>query len=86
MANNNNHEYDVDDMNTFDVPWCYGCDGYAVCGVYEPDGAPVHQWEVTEPAEVYATDDYYDDYPSQSGAEYMASYYNSDSYINYLNG
>lgn len=28
-----------------------------------------------------------DDYPpSQSGAEFMADYYNSDSYINYLNG
>lgn len=27
-----------------------------------------------------------DDYPpSQSGAEFMAAYYNSDSYINYLN-
>lgn len=24
--------------------------------------------------------------PSQSGAEFMASYYNSDSYIAYLNG
>lgn len=31
-----------------------------------------------------------DEYPykhqSQSGAEFMAAYYNSDSYINYLNG
>lgn len=29
----------------------------------------------------------YDEHPpSQSGAEFMADYYNSDSYINYLNG
>jgi len=51
------HEYDYDDLNSFDVPWCYGCDGYAVCGAHEPDGAPVHQWEVTTPPEVYMNED-----------------------------
>jgi hypothetical protein len=30
-------------------------------------------------------DEDYDD-GAQSGAEFMAAYYNSDSYINYLNG
>lgn len=37
------HEYDTDDLDDRDVPWCYGCDGYAVCGEYEPDGAPLYR-------------------------------------------
>lgn len=51
------HEYDHDDLNELGVPWCYGCDYYASCGEYEPDGAPVHQWEVTTPPEVYMNED-----------------------------
>lgn len=50
-------DYDMDDTNSMGVPWCYACDGYATCGEYEPDGAPAHQWEVTEPEMVYYTED-----------------------------
>lgn len=51
------HNYDHDDINDSGVPWCWGCDDYATCGNYEPDGAPVHQWEVTTPPEVYMNED-----------------------------
>lgn len=37
------HDYDYDDLDENDVPWCYGCDSYAVCGEYEPDGAPLYR-------------------------------------------
>lgn len=50
------HDYDYDDTED-GVPWCYGCDGYAKCGDFEPDGAPREQWEVTTPPEVYMTED-----------------------------
>lgn len=52
---------------------------------------PIDQWEAIEnPVYPPEWEDDEDEYPyahqSQSGAEFMAAYYNSDSYINYLNG
>lgn len=64
--------------------WLQNEDGHVWSDHYE-------QWEAIEdpvyPPEWDDEEDDEDDYPpSQSGAEFMASYYNSDSYINYLNG
>lgn len=50
------HTYDMDDTED-GVPWCYGCDSYARCGDYGPDGAAKEQWEVTTPPEVYMSED-----------------------------
>lgn len=37
------HDYDEDDLNAAGTPWCYGCDDYATCGAYEPDGAALYR-------------------------------------------
>lgn len=47
------HDYDHDNTNSAGVPLCYGCDGYATCGEFEPDGADHEQWETTTPDDVY---------------------------------
>lgn len=54
------HDYDYDDMDGTNTPWCYGCDDYARCGDYTPDPTPTHQWQVTEPADVYMTAEDYE--------------------------
>jgi hypothetical protein len=55
---NEPHEYDYDDLlDDTGRPWCWGCDAYAQCGEWEPDGAPREQWEVTTPPEVYMNED-----------------------------
>lgn len=47
MPDEDEHAYDMDDLNENEVPWCYGCDAYATCGDYEPDGAPCCRAQVT---------------------------------------
>lgn len=37
--------------------WCEEHDTYADECACHDDGAPVHQWQVTEPADVYVTDE-----------------------------
>lgn len=61
--------------NLFDHIWVLDDEGFDYLAV--PQALPV---------DLFPEDDDWRYPASQSGAEYMASYYNSDSYISYLNG